>query len=423
MKLRILVIGINYAPEQTTFGPPTAALCEYLVSRGHAVTVFTALPFNPQWSRWPEYRGKFVSREWLDGVEVVRLTHFIPRRPSHALQRIAMEGSFCLTALIALLWKWMTPWDVVVYVGTQPSIAMLAGLVAKAKGIPYVAKITDLATQAALDVGVIHSGWTQRLLEKLEYVSYRGAKGIIVLCPGFKNALIARQYPPDQIRVISNPVDLEQIRPVPDDGSFRVEHQLAPSDFVILHAGSMALKQGLRYVVEAARLLGAESPDVKWVLVGDGETRPMLQKRVFECGLTETVRLLPLQAESKLPNMLGSTDLLLLNQLAAVKDSVIPGKLLMYMGSGKPVIAAVNAASQSAALLRESGGGLIVPPEDPMALAAGVKQLQADPAARVEMGRRNRAYAEQHFDRRKIVAAQETFLVEIVNEARQAKRL
>jgi colanic acid biosynthesis glycosyl transferase WcaI len=412
--LRILVMGINYAPEQTTFGPPTAALCEHLASRGHAVTVLTAFPFSPQWSRWPEYRGKFIWREWLNGVEVVRLTHFIPRRPSHALQRVAMESSFCLTALIALVWKWMTPWDVVVYVGAQPSIAMLARFVAKAKGIPFVAKITDLATQAALDVGVIQSGWTGRLMEKLEYTSYRGAKGIIVLCSGFKDALVARRFLPDRIRVISNPIDLEQIRPVLDDGGFRAEYRFSHSDFLILHAGSMALKQGLEYVVETARLLKNENPEVKWILVGDGETRSLLQKRILEYGLTDEVRLLPLQPESKLPNVLGSMDLLLLNQLTTVKDSVIPGKLLMYMSSGKPVIAAVNVASQAATLLRESGGGLIVQPEDPAALVGGVKQLQADPVARSEMGRRNRAYAERHFDRRKIVSAQEAFLVEVV---------
>jgi len=115
--------------------------------------------------------------------------------------------------------------------------------------------------------------------------------------------------------------------------------------------------------------------------------------------------------------MFAAADVLLLNQVSNVKDTVIPSKLLTYMAAGRPVLAAVNPDSQGAALLRAAQGGLTVPPEAPAALVDGVKQLRGDPAMRVEMGRRNRVYAEQHFDRRKIVAAQEAFLLEIVRQA------
>jgi colanic acid biosynthesis glycosyl transferase WcaI len=87
------------------------------------------------------------------------------------------------------------------------------------------------------------------------------------------------------------------------------------------------------------------------------------------------------------------------------------------MAAGRPVLAAVNPASQGALLLGESQGGVIVDPENPAALAAAVKQLQANPMALQEMGRRNRQYAEKNFDRRRIFAAQEAFLGEIVRTA------
>jgi len=112
--------------------------------------------------------------------------------------------------------------------------------------------------------------------------------------------------------------------------------------------------------------------------------------------------------------MFSSADVLLLNQVSTIKDTVIPSKLLTYMAAGRPVLAAVDSASQAALLLREAGGGMIVTPEDPATLAAAVRSLQADREKLRTMGQRNRQYAEEHFDRKKILAAQEAFLIETV---------
>jgi colanic acid biosynthesis glycosyl transferase WcaI len=204
---------------------------------------------------------------------------------------------------------------------------------------------------------------------------------------------------------------------VPYDGAFREAHGLSAQDFVVLYSGSMGLKQGMTNVVEAARSLQTNNPGIKWVLVGDGELRPIIEKLVNDYALAGHVCLLPLQPESEMSAMFSAADVLLLNQVSKVKDTVIPSKLLTYMAAGRAVLAAVNPASQGALLLGESQGGVIVTPENPAALAAAVKQLQALPTALQEMGRRNREYAEKHFDRRRIFAAQEAFLAEIVRTA------
>jgi len=87
----------------------------------------------------------------------------------------------------------------------------------------------------------------------------------------------------------------------------------------------------------------------------------------------------------------------LLNQVASVKDTVIPSKLLTYMAAGRPVLAAVNSASQGAEIIRDANGGLLVAPEDPLALAAGVQVLaDAGPATLEGMSLRNRQYAERY---------------------------
>src|SRR5438270_7546821 len=123
--MNILVLSINYSPEPTGFAPHVAAASKYFVRQGHKVTVITGFPFAPYWKRWPDYRNKFIARETIDGVKVVRLTHFIPRRAGQMIQRLFLESSFCLLAgLVGVFYLYSC--NVILYVGAQPSIAMLA---------------------------------------------------------------------------------------------------------------------------------------------------------------------------------------------------------------------------------------------------------------------------------------------------------
>ena len=112
--------------------------------------------------------------------------------------------------------------------------------------------------------------------------------------------------------------------------------------------------------------------------------------------------------------MFAAADVLLLNQVASVKDTVIPSKLLTYMAAGRPVLAAVNPTSQGAEILQEADGGILVTPDDPMALAAAVQALPAASSATLEaMSLRHRKLADKHFDQRAVLAQHEAFMLEI----------
>jgi glycosyltransferase involved in cell wall biosynthesis len=413
-RLRVLLVSINYAPEQTGFAQHVTALAESLVRCGHVVTVLTGFPFSPQWQRWPDYRGRLIAREEVKGVEIVRLSHFIPGRPGRLLQRVWMEMSFSLMAWPSLAWSHQAPWNVIVYYGAQPSLAMFSRALAWWKRVPYVVSIQDLAAQAASDVGIVRHPLVSRMMERFEYATYRDASGAVVLCDAFRDALVSHGYDGRRIHVIPSPIDIDHIRPVAPSGGFRQRHGVAAGDFVVLYAGSMGLKQGLVNVIEAARETAASASAIKWILVGDGDGKSALGQLIHQYGLDDSVKLLPLQPEEDMPDMFASADLLLLNQVSAVKTTVVPSKLLMYMAAGKPVLAAINPQSQGAALLRRATGGMLVEADNPQALAAGVLRLRdRDRPELLDMGRRNRAYAEQHFDHKRIVRMQEALLMDV----------
>ena len=408
---RLFIISINYAPEPTGFAPHAAALAAHLAGRGHDVSVFTGFPFAPEWRRRPNDRGQLLRVERKDGAAIYRLTHFIPRRPSSALQRILMEGTFSLFAIPAALGvaiRGGRP-DALLYIGAQPALAMLTRIVASLFRRPYFVNVNDLAARAALDVGIV-AGPLYRLLDTFEFAAYRGAAGASVLCRAFEDALVEHGYPIDRIRLIRSPIDIQQIRPIADDGSFRRRYHIPPEACVVLHAGSMGKKQGLLNVVDAAALTA--NTRLRWIFVGDGEDKSVLVEAVRRRGLGDSVRFVPFQPVGEIAAMFAGADVLLLNQLRAVKDTVIPSKLLTYMSAGRPVLAAVNAGSQGAEILREANGGRIVAPEDPAAVAEAAQWfMMLSAEERRAFGLRNRAYAEAHFDQRKILAAHEHFML------------
>ena len=415
---RLLVLSLNYSPEPTGFAPHTTALAEHLVAEGHTVTVVTGFPFAPRWARWSSYRREFLRRETVNGVRLVRISHFIPRRPGSAIQRILMEGSFALIGFLVLTPSLVSGrrFDLVLYVGAQPAIAWLARIVAAVQRVPYMVKITDLAAQASIDVGITRAGRPSRALEYFEYQAYRRARAAIVLCDAFKAALVANGFPVSAVHLIRDSVDLNVIHPGADGSAFRRRHGIGDREFIVLYSGSLGLKQGLFDVVDAAQLTVAACPEVRWVLVGEGETRVALARRVQSSGIEDRVIMLPLQPEAELAGMFAAADLLLLSQLRSVKDTVIPSKLLMYMAAGRAILAAVNPESQAAAIVRDAQGGIIVPAEDPQAMAEAVCAAQASRSALETMAKRNRVYAEEHFDRAAIVSAQQRVIEQIFGE-------
>ena len=223
--------------------------------------------------------------------------------------------------------------DAFVYVGAQPALAMLARIVATLVRRPYLVRITDLAARAAVDVGIVGRRLS-RALDAFEFAAYAKAAGAAVLCRSFEQALDDYGYPSDRIRVIANPIDVDRIRPIARTGRLRVQHEIPAGAFVVMHAGSMGLKQGLSTVIEAAALTRESA--IHWVFIGDGEVRSQLIDATRSVGVQHKVHFLPFQPDNALSETFADADVLLVNQVRAVKDTLIPGKLLTYMAAGRP---------------------------------------------------------------------------------------
>ncbi|HEX6513922.1 MAG TPA: glycosyltransferase family 4 protein [Chloroflexota bacterium] len=417
--MHLAVVCINYAPELTGISVQTTALCEHLARQGHKVSVITAFPFAPHWRVFPGYRGRLFQREDVNGVSLYRVKHFIPARPRRLLERLLHDATFALGAFLASFL--VGDVDLVLYIGAQPAAALSALAAARLRKRPFAAKVTDLAVEAGVAVGTVRSGLLAKVFGALEYAIYRAADSAIVLCDGFADALIEHGLPRNRLATIHDSVDLELVRPLADDGAFRAANGLAGDDFVVMHSGSISFKQGLDVVLAAARRAGRESK-VKWVLVGDGPDRRRLEAERDRARLHAAIALAPFQPVEKLAQTLSAADALLLTQLAGITSSALPSKLLMYMAAGRPVVASVSGDSESARLIRQADCGLVAPAEDPAGLLDAIERLRADPELGRRLGSNGRAFAERHFDRDKIVAAQQRLLEAVARPAPDHQR-
>lgn len=383
--MRILITGINYAPEATGIAPYTAGLAEHLSARGHQVTVVTGLPSYPQWRVHDGYRGRIAGRETLAGVDVRRRWHYVPREQS-AGRRALYEASFLATGLSALA---LSRPDAVV--GIVPSLGggLLARLAGARFAAPYGLVFQDLMGPAAAQSGVTGASRAARAIRAAEVFAARRAEAVGVIAEGFRPYVQSLGVAPERIRRVRNWTHVPE--PTGDPTDVRARLGIEPGTVVCLHAGNMGYKQGLANVVECARLAGAD-PDLLFVLVGDGSQRPLLEDLAARRRLAN-LRFLPIQPAEQFPSVLAAADVLLVNQRATVTDMSLPGKLTSYFLAGRPVLAAVSPASETAREVDASGAGLVVRPDDPAALLAAVRALAADPARRRRLGAAGRAYA------------------------------
>ncbi|MDF1594220.1 MAG: glycosyltransferase [Desulfobacterales bacterium] len=85
--MRILIVGINFAPELVGIGKYTAEMVDWLAGQGHDVRVVTAPPYYPKWQVWDGYSGRHYKLENNNGVRVYRCPLWVPEMVS-GLKRI-----------------------------------------------------------------------------------------------------------------------------------------------------------------------------------------------------------------------------------------------------------------------------------------------------------------------------------------------
>lgn len=406
--LRLLVVGLNYAPDFIGIPKYTTEMCEELVRRGHEVTVVTAPPYYPAWTVPKPYRGGWRS-ETLNGVNLVRAPLFVPRQPT-GKTRLLHHLSFAATSLpSAVLCALRQRPNIVLAVAPSLMSAPAALIAAKLSGAKSWLHIQDFEVDAAFELGMLRGEGARKWAERLERALLSSFDRVSTISGSMRRLLLQKGVGEAAALEIRNWVDVDTVTAWPSsDTSYRAELQIPADHTVALYSGNMAGKQGLEALADVAALLEAKAAKVTFILGGQGPLRSVLEEA---CAKRANVRFLELQPIERLPELLATADIHLLPQRAEAADLVLPSKLTGMLASGRPVIAMAGVGSGLAIELE--GCGLLVPPGDAEAMAEGVLRLVQNITLRRRLGVAARLRAEQRWRRSAIIDGIEAHLKQL----------
>ena len=366
---RLILYGMNYAPEPTGVGRYSGELGAYLASIGGQVEAVTTAPHYPGWAvKSPYGKFKYIT-EWVSGVRVVRCP-MLMRTDMRGLWRVLAPFSFALLSAPAALWRMvrMRPHTVL---AVEPTlfVGAVALVGARLVGAKAMLHVQDLEIDAAFAVGHLSGGLLRRLALWYERMLLTRFDRVITISNEMKGRLQAKGVSQSRLEIVRNWVDLQKIVPLAGPNHFREKLQLPEGTFVALYAGNIGAKQALHIVLNAAeRLVGLAG--IVFVIAGDGPEKPALQARY---GKLPNVRFMPLQPENLLCELLNLADVHLLPQDRSAADLVLPSKLGGMLASGRAILAMAEEGSELHNFL--AGWATIIPSGDSARMAQEILVL------------------------------------------------
>ncbi len=395
--MKLLVYGINFAPELTGIGKYTGEMVAWLASRGHDVRVITAPPYYPDWKVWPGYHAGRYAREDWNGATVIRTPLWVPRKVTGS-RRLLHLASFALTSIPSLLAQWHWKPDVV-WVTEPPLFCSPAALAfARLRSAKAWLHIQDYEVDAAFELGLLKGARLRAMVAAGERALMRRFDRISTISLRMMERATSKGTEDARLVSLPNWADVGAIRPLQSASPFRAELGIRDDAVVALYSGNMGSKQGLELLAEIALQLRGQ-PNLEFVFCGNGAGRAGL---MAQCASLSNVRFMDLQPVDRLGDLLGLADIHLLPQRADAADLVMPSKLTGMLSSGRPVVAGARPETELGQVAGQCG--IAVAPDDATAFAAAVVSLATQPELRRELGIRARAFAEQRFDRDAVLA-------------------
>lgn len=379
--MRILFLSDNFPPESNA---PATRLYEhavYWVQAGHQVTVLTGAPNFPEGKLFPGYQNRWYAVEMVEGIRVVRVKTYITANEGF-LKRTLDYLSFMVMAVIAGFFQ-KRP-DVIIATSPQFFAAVGGWMLAKLRRRPFIFELRDLWPASIAAVGAMKNRRLLQWLEQLELFLYRQATAIVALTNAFKADLTRRGIPASKISVVINGVELSRYAPQAKDLELVKQYDLTDK-FVVGYIGTHGMAHALHRVLETAELL-RHRPEIIFLFVGSGAAREQLVQEAKLKNLTN-VRFIPRQPKEMMPKLWSLCNIALIPlKNDSLFNSVIPSKMFEAMGMGIPLLLSIP-EGEATQIIRDTGAGVVVPPEQPSLLAEAITSLYDQPLRVAELTR------------------------------------
>ena len=208
--------------------------------------------------------------------------------------------------------------------------------------------------------------------------------GIITTGRMIQNEIVQKlKINPKQVESIPTGVDIVRFNSERTVGKVREELNLPLGHFLIGMVSVLRSWKGHFDLLKAAGKVIEEIPNSFFIIVGEGPMRHQIQEEIQKLSFKDSIRLAGFRED--IPNILASLDLLVHPSYA---NEGVPQVVLQAMSMGKPVVAS-NIGGINEVVQNEETG-LLIPPRNPMQLAAGIVRLLQHKDMRKRMGQNGR---------------------------------
>jgi colanic acid biosynthesis glycosyl transferase WcaI len=362
-------------------------IVEELAHMGHSMEVITTLPWYLHHRVEPAFEGRMFRYEDTPWGRITRINPFAVSDKSKLVQRAGAFAAF--SAVAAAFAARGDDADGVLAVSPPLTLGMSGWVAARRRNCSLVFNVQDIYPDVVVELGAMRPGPLLTATSKLELFCYERADAVTVLSEDLKSNVVAKIGQSDKVRVIPNFVDIEAIRPLPHENSYREQFGLQ-GKLVVMYAGNVGFSQALSPVLEAAAAL-TDEPDLAFVINGGGVARPALERAAR--GLPN-VHFVDMQPAERLPEVLAAADIHLVPLKRGLAHASVPSKTYSILAAGRPLLASVDADSEVARVVQEEGCGIAVPPEDAESITKAVRRLIQSPETMRTMGQAARRFVE-----------------------------
>jgi len=218
---------------------------------------------------------------------------------------------------------------------------------------------------------------------------------------------------PDRFFINYNGVEMERFEALPPKDKVREELGLPQDAKVVLCVSRPVVEKAIDVLLRAFVVIRRRHPDALLLVTGRGALEGEMRALMSELGLDDSAQLLG--RRNDIPRLLAACDVGVLSS----RSEGQPNALLEYMAAGKPAVSTrVGAVCD---VIDDGQTGLIVPPEDPEALADAVCTVLEDSELAARFGQAGRERARTEFSPQALAKRMTDVYQAIVEETRNRR--
>lgn len=380
----VLIITSNFRPELSGVALYTTDLVETLIREDFGVTVLTCKPHYPNPELYINSNLELNEATLFLKCRVVRIN--IPLiKKGRLLERFWFEINFLNRGLFSLLRMRNKKISTVIAVEPSLSAALLGAIYSRLRRVPLMTIFQDLVSAASTESGIRNGKFFAWPIRYIENFVIKNSDRIIAISDNMKVKMEESYKPKCDIDVIHNYTVISV--PELSKTMARTELDIEQDSFVVMMTGSLAIKQDLRNLVQAAASL-SHHLEILFIILGNGYQELEFRSQVDDL---KNLKLISLVPDKLYPIYLRCADAFLVMERDSVGSMSLPSRLTSYFPLGKPVIMVTNEHSATKGFVGENA--IWVKPGNHLLLARAIAEL------------RNNLEMQSHFSRQSILFA------------------